>query len=232
MARVCRLRNGVNDLLRWPLKDQQQLQLPTRLVPAASAIMFPCCRQTVCSAGPPTDRCHVTLPDADRVRCLWIARVCAGGGSCSESFVGATIFASGRTPSTYRPSLCTGAAQARRSGFAASAPTRLTAPQAHESVLSCEQQPYGRASRRVLQRLRRAAPGRVPCALLVSRHVLAVRAHAERCREHPRSGSSDRWSGTECPDLRGSPQIFPTDNRHGFEILTPSANFLPQEIIF
>ena len=54
----------------------------------------------------------------------------------------------------------------------------------------------------------------------------------ERCREHPRSGSSVRCSGTECPDLRGSPQIFPMDNRHGFEILTPPAKPPPQEIIF
>ena len=62
------------------------------------------------------------------LRSLRLLVVCVGGGSCSESFVGTTIFASGRTPSTYRSSLCTGDEQARRSGFAASAPTQLTAP--------------------------------------------------------------------------------------------------------
>ena len=174
--------------------------------------------QAVRSSKPPSDPCCDALPGADHVRCLWIARVCAGCGSCSESFVGTTIFASGRTPSTYRSSLCTGAAQARRSGFAASAPTRQTAPQAHESVLSCEQRPYGRASRCALQQLRRAAPGRVPCALLVSRHVLDVRAHAERCREHPRSGSQNRWSGADFADFSSMLQIFPEDSWHYFEI--------------
>ena len=75
-------------------------------------------------------------------------------------------------------------------------------------------------------------PGYGLHVLLVSRATQAVRAHAERCREHPRSGSSVRWSGTECTELLWLPQSFPMDNRHVFEILTPFANFIPQGSIF
>ena len=37
---------------------------------------------------------------------------------------------------------------------------------------------------------------------------------------------------TECPDLRGSPQIYPRDNRHGFVVRTHSPNFLPRRFNF
>ena len=42
-------------------------------------------------------------------------------------------------------------------------------------------------------------------------------------------GSQDRWSGTECPDLRGSPQILSAGFRHGFEVYRPKTNFCQQD---
>ena len=87
-------------------------------------------------------------------------------------------------------------------------------------------------SSRNLELLRTARPGHGLHMLLVSRAAQAMRAHAERCRDHPVYGSWDRWSGTECPDLRGSPQIYAAGFRHGFEILTPLANFPPQGFNF
>ena len=178
------------------------------------------------SADQPKYRCHSALPGHHRCCCLRNARVCAGGGSFSQTFVGTTNFAFGRSPSMHGSSWCSRAATARRPGFTTSAPTRLTVPQAHDLVLICAHQPYGRASRRKLQWLRRVAPSCVLSALLVSLAALSVRAHAERCREHPRSGSYDRWSGTECPDLRGSPQIYPDDNWHCVEVYGPNTNYL------
>ena len=170
---------------------------------------------------PPTDPWHDPLPGADRVRCPWIARACAGGGSYSESFVGSTIFVSGRSPSARWSVRCSGGAQRQRSGIAAIACTWLTVPRTHELVLLRQQRSYSRASRRVLQRLRRAASEHVPHAQLVSRIVLAARARAERCREHPRSGSSVRCSGTECTELLWPPQSFPRHGRHDFEVYRP-----------
>ena len=128
LAAVCRLRNDVNDLLRELPMSMTGLHEYVLLRPSALGLEFSSYLQAVRSAKPPSDPCCDALPGADHVRCLWIARVCTGGGSCSESFAGTTIFASGRTPSTYRSFLCTGDEQARRSGFAASAPTQLTAP--------------------------------------------------------------------------------------------------------
>ena len=174
---------------------------------------------------PPTDPWQDPLPGADRVRCPWIARVCAGGGSYSESFVGSTIFVSGRSTSARWSARCSGGAQRQRSGIAAIACTWLTVPRTHELVLLRQQRSYGRASRRVLQRLRRAASEHFPHAQLVSRIVLAARARAERCREHPRSGSRLRCSGTDFAELPGSPHIYPVDNRHCFEVYRPIANF-------
>ena len=113
-----------------------------------------------------------------------------------------------------------------------SASTWLTAPMAHEWVLLRQQQPYGRMSRRLLQRLRTAASGHDPHAKLVSRSVLAARAHAKRYRAAPVCGSRLRWSGTDFAELQGSPQIYPVDNRHGFEVYRPIANFPAQKINF
>ena len=149
------------------------------------------------SAEALTGLCHDALPVLIAVRCMLIGRVCAGGDSCSKCVGGTTLFLSDRSALACRPSLCIGAAQTQRSGHAGSSSSELTLPRAHEKVLSCQQRPYGRTSRRILQRLRRAAPGHVSCAQPVSRIVLAVHTCTERCREHPHSGSSVRCSGND-----------------------------------
>ena len=150
-----------------------------------------------------------------------------------QHFVGTTFFAFGRPPLSYRSPQCTGATRARRSGLVGSAPIRLTVPHTHESAIFCWQQPYGRTTSRELERRRRAASSCGLGVLLVSLAVRVACAHAERCREHPRSGSSVRWPGTKCPDLWGSPQIwYPADFRHGFEIYRAIANFPAQKINF
>ena len=198
-------------------------------MPATGQIMSPCYQQAVHSAAPPTDPCHDTLPGANRVRCLCIARVCAGGSSCSESVVGTTVFASGRSLLTCWSLPCSGDARVRRSGFAATPCTWLTVRHAHGLGLFYWQRLCNMASSRKLQWLRRAAPDHEPNAQLVSLVVRAVCAYAERYREHPRSGSYDRCSGTECPDLRGSPQILSAGFRHGFEVYRPKTNFCQQD---
>ena len=184
MVVVCRLRNDVDDLPRELLKDKPGLQLFGRLMIAASQITFSCCRQAVSSADPPADRCIEAQPGADHCVLPVDDCACAGGGSCSKSFVDATIFASDQAPSTCRLPRCSGAAQERRSGFLGSASTRLTVLRAHHLVLICKQQPYSRASRHKLQRLRRAAPSCILSALLVSVALLSARAHAERTLTH------------------------------------------------
>ena len=68
------------------------------------------------------------------MRCTWIGRVCAGGGSFSKSFVGTTICASDRSPSACWSSRYTRGARARPSGFTGSACTWLTVPHAHDSA--------------------------------------------------------------------------------------------------
>ena len=151
--------------------------------------------------GPPKYRCHGALPNVGAVCYLRNARVCAGGGSYPQTFVGTANFESGRSPSTHWSFLCSRAAWVRRPDFTASAPTWLTVPRARGLVLICEQQPYGRASNRKLERLRRAAPLCDLSVHLVSLVVLAARAYAERCREHPRSGSSVRWSEPDFAEL-------------------------------
>ena len=65
--------------------------------------------------------------------CLRIARVCAGGDSYSDSFVGRTISVSGRSPSTSWSSQCTADSQTQRTGYAAVASSWLTVPCAHDS---------------------------------------------------------------------------------------------------
>ena len=158
--------------------------------------------------------------------------VCAGGCACSNIFVATPIFALGRPPLTYWSAQCKGAARARRSGVAAIACTWLTVPSTHELVLLRQHRSYSRASRLVLQRLRRAAPEHVPHAHLVSRVVLAARARAERCREHPRSGSSVRCSGTDFAEFLWPPRSFAMDSRHCSEVYRPKTNFCQQDSIY
>ena len=62
-------------------------------------------------------------------------------------------------------------------------------------------------SRRAVKLLRRACPGHGPCTMIVSRAAELMSAHAKRRREHPRSGSSVRWSGTDFAEFLGPPQI-------------------------
>ena len=194
--------------------------------------VFPCCWQSVSRAIPPTNPRHDALPDVGAVCCLRNAHACAEGGSYSQALVGTTNFAPGRSPSTTRSSLCSRAAQDRLPGFTTSAPTRLTVLRAHHLVLICKQQPYSRASRHKLQRLRRAAPSCVLSALLVSLAVLSVHAHAARCREHPCSGSSDRCSGTDFAEYFRAPQSKSVDKRHCFVILMMSAKYPVQGFNF
>ena len=158
------------------------------------------------SAEALTGLCHDALPVLIAVRCMWIGRVCAGGDSCSNSVGGTTIFVSDRSLLTCWSSLCAGAAQTQRYGHAGSSSSWLTLPRAHKLVLLRQQQPYGRTSRRMLQRLRRVAPGHVPCAQSVSRFVLAVHTYTERCRERPVYGSRERWSGTDFVELFRPPE--------------------------
>ena len=64
-------------------------------------------------------------------------------------------------------------------------------------------------SRHTAQLLRTVGPGQGPHVLLVSHAGQAVCAHAERCREHPRSGSRERWSETNFADfLRALSDFF------------------------
>jgi hypothetical protein len=135
LATVCRLRNNVVDVLREPLKTTEELHEPGRLMPAAAQIKFSCCWQAVGSADSATGRYHKTLPGHhDRVLTA-LAHVCAGVGSCSEFFVGTTILASGRLPSTDWSSRCSGDARTQRSGDAAVACIWLTVPHTHDSGL-------------------------------------------------------------------------------------------------
>ena len=103
LAGVCRLRNDVADVLRELLKIIPRHQVHGITAPAAAWLLFPCCWQSVCSANLPTDPCHDALRDVGAVCCLRIARVCAGGGCCSNTFVGKTIYVSGRSSSTCQP---------------------------------------------------------------------------------------------------------------------------------
>ena len=129
-----RLRNDVDDVVRELLKITCELQEPGRLPPAAGQIKFPCCCQAVRSVEAPTGLCHDTLLVLIAMRCTWIGRVCAGGGSFSKSFAGTTICAFGRSPSACWSSRCTRVARARPSGFTGSACTWLTVPHAHDSA--------------------------------------------------------------------------------------------------
>ena len=131
---MCSLRNIVADVLQEPLNIISQLHEHGRHMLTATYINVLLCRQMVHAANPPTDPRYDALPDADRVRCLWIARVCAGGVCCSKTFVGTTICASGRSPPTCWSSQWTRDARARASGFPESACIRLTVPHEHDSA--------------------------------------------------------------------------------------------------
>jgi hypothetical protein len=208
LALVCRLRNIVADVVRELLNIISQLHEHGRRTLTATNINVLLCRQTVHGAELPTDPRNDTLPDADRVRCPWIAHACAGGGSSSESFVGAKIYASGRSPSTSRSTRCPGDAQTRRSSFAAGAHGWLTVPSAHDLVLFGQQRPQSRTSSRKLGRLRTVARICNLSVLLVLRFVLAVRAHAERYRDHPVYGSSSTCTMLTWRELGRHPEKF------------------------
>ena len=118
LAMVCRLRNNVVDVLQEPLKTTEELHEPGRPVTAAAQIKFSCCWQAVGSADSATGLFHKALPGHhDRVLTA-LAHVFAGVGSCSEFFVGTTILASGRLPSTNWSTQCSGDVQTQRSGDA------------------------------------------------------------------------------------------------------------------
>ena len=95
-----------------------------------------------------------------------------------------------------------------------------------------DEQPILQTSSRTVELLRTARPGHGPHVLLVLHAAEAIHAHAERRRKHPRSGSLARCSGTDFAELPGSPQSFPVNKRHCFEVYRPCSYFLSQEIIF
>ena len=135
LAAVCRLRNNVADVLQEPLKTTEELHEPERLVTAAAQIKFSCCWQAVGSADSATGRFHKALPGHDDRVLTALAHVFAGVGSSSEFFVGTTILASDRSPSTGWSFQCSGDARTQRSGDAAVACIWLTVPHAHDSGL-------------------------------------------------------------------------------------------------
>ena len=102
-TRVCRLRDIVVDMPQELLKMNREHNKHGLLEPADAWLVFSCYQQTMSRTNPPADPRHDALPDVGAVRYLWFARVCAGGGCCSNTFVGTTICASGRPPSTCRP---------------------------------------------------------------------------------------------------------------------------------
>lgn len=96
---MCRLRNDVFDVLRELLKSISGPQEDEIFEADAAWLVFPCYQQSVSSANTPIVPCQDALPEADAMRCLQIAPVGKGSGSCSKSFAGATIFLSGRSSS-------------------------------------------------------------------------------------------------------------------------------------
>ena len=81
-------------------------------------------------------------------------------------------------------------------------------------------------SRRMLEPLMRAGPGRVLCALLVSCIAHVVHAHTERCADLPRMGLPGRVLKPKCSDLQSFVQIYREHKRHGFEVYGPLAKYL------
>ena len=107
----------------------------------------------------------------------------------------------------------------------------LALPQAHALGSRCRarmiwgptfgKQPILWTSRRSLELLRRAGPGHGPHVLVVSRAAQAVRVHDKRRRVPPVCGSLVRCSGADFADFSRTPQTFPGDNWHRFEIYIP-----------
>ena len=83
------------------------------------------------------------------------------------------------------------------------------------------ERPVLSTSRCTAELLRRAVTGHGPHVLVVSRAAQAMRAHAERCREHPRSGprTSVRWSGTDFAEYFRAVVSILADEHYSFEIV-------------
>ena len=81
-------------------------------------------------------------------------------------------------------------------------------------------------SRRMLEPLMRAGPGRVLCALLVSCIAHVAHAHTERCADLPRTGLPGRVLKPKCSELRSVVQSYHEHERHGFEDYGPLAKYL------
>jgi hypothetical protein len=81
------------------------------------------------------------------------------------------------------------------------------------------ERPVLSASRRDLQLLRTAGPGRGLYVLVVSRAAEGMRAHAKRCRTHPVYGSRVRWSGTDFAESFRVAVSLSEDDRYSFEIV-------------
>ena len=136
-----------------------------------------------------------------------IACVCAGGVSCSISFVGTMFFASGRLPQTGWSPRCSGAARVRRSGFAVHACTWLTVLCACDSGrLTSSKRPILSTSRQIAGLLRTVGSGHGPHTLVVSLAAQAVRPYDERCRVPPVYGSRVRWSRADFDELFRPPE--------------------------
>jgi len=108
----------------------------------------------------------------------------------TSSFDDDGSFASGRALVIHQSAACARAARSRRAESWTAAPTWPSAPSAALQRLGSGWPLHGRTSMRMLGLLRRDGPGRAPCTLIVSRVVHAARAHAERCRDQPRTGVS------------------------------------------
>ena len=134
LAGVCRLRNNVADVLRELLKITSGLQEHETIEAAGASPVFMCYLSSVSRANPRINPRYDGLPDVGAMCCLRCALVCAGGASYSNTFVGSTIFASGRSYSIGSSLPCPRVVWAQRSGFARSASARLTALCAHDSV--------------------------------------------------------------------------------------------------
>ena len=111
LAVVCRLRNYVIVVLRELLKIITELHEYGRLVTAAAQIKFLCYWHAVRSADSATGHYYKGLPVHDDRVLTALAHMFAGCGSCSEYFVGTTVFVSGCSPFMYWTPLCSGAAQ-------------------------------------------------------------------------------------------------------------------------
>ena len=126
----------------------------------------------------------------------------------TSSFDDDGSFASGRALVIHRSAACARAARSRRAESWTAAPTWPSAPSAALQRLGSGWPLHGRTSMRMLGLLRRAGPGRAPCTLIVSRVVHAARAHAERCRDQPRTGTRPRPQIRKVASCPGCYRIF------------------------